>query len=76
MQRAESPDYLSSKPALAGKPPSGSVLDYNTWIYSQARYQYFNYRIFGFSIRFKDIELERYNRIGFRTALLVDYKEP
>jgi hypothetical protein len=76
MQRAASPEYLANGPSRKGKPPSGSVLDYNAWIYSQARYHYFNYRIFGFSQRFRDIELERYNRVGFRTGLLIDYKEP
>ena len=76
MQRAGVPDYLTIGPAQNGKPPSASVLDYNSWLYSQARYKYFNYRIFGFSGRFQDIEQERYNRLAFRTALLVDYKDP
>ncbi len=76
MQRAGAPDYLAKGPVQKGKPSSYSVLDYNTWIYSQARYEYFNYRTFGFSTRFSDIELERYSRLGFRTALLVDYQEP
>jgi len=76
MHRATSPAYLASRPSREGNPPSSSVLDYNTWVYSQARYDYFNYRIFGFSKRFEDIELAHYNTVGFRTSLLVGYKEP
>lgn len=76
MQRAADLGYLINGQAQKGKPPAGSVLDYNAWIYSQARYNYFNYRIFGFSKRFQDIEQGRYERLAFRTALLVDYKEP
>ena len=76
MQRAYSPDYLARAPEKKNMPAGVSVLEYNTRIYSQARYNYFNYRTFGFSSRFTDIELERYNRLGFRTALLVGYKEP
>ena len=76
MQRAESPEYLAKRPEQIIMPAGVSVLQYNNLIYSKARYNYFNYRIFGFSTRFRDIELERYNRLVFRTALLVGYKEP
>jgi len=76
MHRAETPEYLSNVAKQKNMPTGVSVLEYNTRVYSQARYNYFNYRIFGFSARFTDIELEHYNRLGFRTALLVGFKEP
>lgn len=76
MHKSGDPGYLAGRPVPKGKPPSGSVLEYNTWLYSQARYNYFNYRIFAFSDRFEDIRLKRFSRLGFRTALLVDFKEP
>lgn len=76
MHRAQAPEYLASGPEKKSMPDGVSVLEYNSRIYSQARYNYFNYRIFGFSTRFRDTEIARYNRLGFRTALLVGYEEP
>jgi hypothetical protein len=58
------------------QPPADSVLAYNAWAYQQARYRYFNVRIFAFAERLQQVAERSYHGVGFRTGPLLDHRTP
>lgn len=76
MVNAPTPDKLPQAPVTQIAPPTGSVLAFNDWLYTNTSYRYFNYRIFSFSGRFEDMEVNRYQGLGFDTGLLIGYRAP
>jgi len=54
--------------------PAASVLDFNRGLYADARFRYFNYRVFNFSRRFEQIENGRYEGLTFRHGMLIRYE--
>ena len=59
-------------PAVEKPPPevARSVLAFNEWLYRNTRYSYYNYRIFAFSHRYRQLEEEEYRGMSFRTGPL------
>ncbi len=54
--------------------PAASVLDFNRRLYADARFRYFNYRVFNFSRRFEQIEDRRYEGLTFRHGMVIRYE--
>jgi hypothetical protein len=51
--------------------PNHSTFEFNSALYSDTRFKYFNYRIFDFADRFDKITACDYRQLGFQTGLIV-----
>lgn len=73
MNQTRQPEFSPlTKQALMSS-PAESVLEFNEQLYATTRYKYFNYRIFGFSHRFEQIEAKQFSGLTFRHAMLIRY---
>ncbi|MBT4520879.1 MAG: hypothetical protein HOC23_12815 [Halieaceae bacterium] len=54
---------------------TGSVFDYNEWLYRNTRYSYFNYRIFVLSDRYRQLREQDYRGVSFVTGPISQYRE-
>lgn len=50
-----------------------SVLAFNEWLYRNTRYKYYNYRIFTFSDRYRQLAQDDIRGLGFRTGPIKAY---
>lgn len=54
----------------------GSVLAYNSWLYRNTRYSYYNYRVFAFGSRTNALQNEVYEGLSFQTGPIARYSVP
>ncbi len=72
MLQTQQPEFSLETASVIHGPPSGSVLDYNQQRYASTRYKYFNYPIFAYAHRFRQIETKQFQGLTFRHAMLID----
>lgn len=57
----------------SGQPPRHSVLAFNQWMFANTAYKYFNYRLFAFAGRFRQLREGRLEGLTFHTGSIIDY---
>ena len=73
-QAANDKDFAyQGPPPSAESPPNHSVVAFNEWAYRNTRYQYFNFRVFAFADRFRQLQLVSLSGLGFRTGPITSY---
>lgn len=55
-------------------PPNHSVIAFNDWAYRNTRFRYFNFRVFSFAHRFRQIQSGDFSGLRFRTGPIISYK--
>ena len=73
-QAANDKDFAyQGPPPSAESPPNHSVVAFNEWAYRNTRYRYFNFRVFAFSDRFRQLQSVSLSGLGFRTGPITGY---
>lgn len=65
--------YQWPPPPSGESPPNHSVVAFNEWAYRNTRYRYFNFRVFAFADRFRQLQLVYLSGLGFRTGPITSY---
>ena len=65
--------FQGPPPAIAA-PPNHSVVAFNDWTYRNTRYRYFNFRIFAFADRFRQLRTGDLHGLGFRTGPITEFQ--
>lgn len=73
-QAADDKNFAYQGPPPSGEsPPKHSVVAFNDWAYRNTRYRYFNFRVFAFADRFRQLQLVNLSGLGFRTGPITSY---
>lgn len=64
---------IEGEPRPSDHPPRHSVLAFNQWMFGHTAYKYFNYRIFTFADRFRQLREGRLEGLAFHTGPIIGY---